>query len=100
VKRPAEKLFMADGLYIVLNIQGSGVRPGMNNRESNYDYTKESTQVTGPLDTRRTTAWRHKGKANVLFFDGHVASLRKDEIYSKDETGKIIGNTRLWKVMD
>jgi prepilin-type processing-associated H-X9-DG protein/prepilin-type N-terminal cleavage/methylation domain-containing protein len=100
VRRPSEKLFMADGLFIVLNIKGSGVRPGMNNRESNYDYTKESTQVSGPLDTRRTTAWRHKGKANVLFFDGHVSSLRKDEIYSRDAAGTIIGNDRLWKVMD
>ena len=34
------------------------------------------------------------------WWDGHVASLRKDEIYSKDDTGKIIGNDRLWKVLE
>jgi prepilin-type processing-associated H-X9-DG protein/prepilin-type N-terminal cleavage/methylation domain-containing protein len=102
VKRPAEKLFMADGLYIVINMQGSGPRPGWKGKESNYDFTKEITNNgQNGFDTTRTTAWRHRGSANVLFFDGHAASLRKDEIYDTDRsTGKIIGNVRLWKVME
>jgi prepilin-type processing-associated H-X9-DG protein/prepilin-type N-terminal cleavage/methylation domain-containing protein len=102
VKRSAEKLFMADGLYIVLNMTGSGPRPGFKGKESNYDFTGESTaNGQGGIDTTRSTAWRHRGRANVLFFDGHAASLRKDEIYTKDPTtGKITGNVRLWKVMD
>jgi prepilin-type processing-associated H-X9-DG protein len=46
----------------------------------------------GAYDATRMTVWRHKGGANVAFFDGHCAWLRKDEIYSRDNTGKIVTN--------
>ena len=73
---------------------------GINGKNSNYDFTKENTWVnTNGANTVRTTAWRHRGYANVLFFDGHVTALRKDEIYSVDASGKVIGNDKLWKVM-
>jgi prepilin-type processing-associated H-X9-DG protein len=56
--------------------------------------------ANGAINTQRTIAWRHKGGANVVFFDGHGQWLRKDEIYSKDSSGKIIRNEKLWNVMD
>src|SRR5256885_2206126 len=91
VRRPAEKLFMADVLYIVINEQGFGPlapnswsligssRAGI---ESNYDIIKEQWNFGFGYDSTRSIAWRHNNYANVLFFDGHVAALCKDEIYS------------------
>jgi prepilin-type processing-associated H-X9-DG protein len=49
-------------------------------------------------DATRMTVWRHRGYANVAFFDGHVAALRKDEIYTVDAAGKIVTNDNLWVV--
>jgi len=40
-------------------------------------------------DATRMTVWRHRGRANVAFFDGHVEALRKDEIT----------NDKLWDVL-
>jgi len=100
VRHPAEKLMWVDAQWIFVNITGSGVFPGTRGAISNYDITKESTATTGPYQTARETVWRHRGYANVCFFDGHAASLRKDEIYSLDAAGNIIGNDKLWKVMD
>jgi len=40
-----------------------------------------------------------QGGANVAFFDGHCAWLRKDEIYTRDNTGKIVTNDKLWVVL-
>jgi len=112
VKRPAEKLRFADGMTVsnasggpgVLDKSGSGVFPGTNGRISNYDEVQERVSV-GTLpggaayDASRMTVWRHRGGANVAFFDGHVLWLRKDEIYSRDETGKIVTNDKLWVVL-
>jgi prepilin-type processing-associated H-X9-DG protein/prepilin-type N-terminal cleavage/methylation domain-containing protein len=90
VKRPAEKLFIADALGIGISEKGSGPDPARN-----YDNIGESNAGIA----NRTIAWRHpKGYANVLFFDGHVAPLHKTDIYARDPSGKIIGNDRLWKV--
>jgi prepilin-type processing-associated H-X9-DG protein len=101
VKHPAEKLQFCDAMYFAVNIYGSGVTPGWHKQISNYDITGEvSKNGQGGINTQRTVAWRHKGGANVVFFDGHGAWLRKDEIYSRDPSGKIIGNDRLWRVMD
>jgi prepilin-type processing-associated H-X9-DG protein/prepilin-type N-terminal cleavage/methylation domain-containing protein len=101
VRHPAEKLMWVDAQWIFVNMTGSGVTPGTRGAISNYDLCKESTATNGaPYQTVRETVWRHRGYANVCFFDGHVASLRKDEIYSLDAAGNIVGNDRLWKVMD
>jgi prepilin-type processing-associated H-X9-DG protein/prepilin-type N-terminal cleavage/methylation domain-containing protein len=105
VRRPAEKLMFADAMWIAINEWGAGPDPGYAGKASNYDITTENTN-NGTLpsgrtyDTTRTTAWRHLGTANVCFFDGHVARLRKDELFSRDSSGKIIGNDRLWKVLE
>jgi prepilin-type processing-associated H-X9-DG protein len=55
--------------------------------------------VGGAYDANKMTVWRHRGYANVAFFDGHVAALRKDEIYARDGAGNIVANTNLWKVL-
>jgi prepilin-type processing-associated H-X9-DG protein/prepilin-type N-terminal cleavage/methylation domain-containing protein len=92
VKRPSEKLFMADAMWIAINENGAGVTA----------FPNESYDVTGELNAAqadRTTAWRHLGKANALFFDGHVTALRHDELTTRDPvTGNIVGNDNLWQV--
>jgi prepilin-type processing-associated H-X9-DG protein/prepilin-type N-terminal cleavage/methylation domain-containing protein len=110
VRRPAEKLRFADGMTVnpigpgVIDKSGSGPFPGTNGKISNYDQVQERVN-TGTLpggeefDATRMTVWRHKGGANVAFFDGHCAWLRKDEIYTRDKTGKIVTNDRLWVVL-
>jgi prepilin-type processing-associated H-X9-DG protein len=106
VKHAAEKIFMADALYIAINMRGVNNAPnGINNKESNYDITLEHTDVnTNGLNTARTTAWRHGSKkdfANVLFFDGHVDLTRKDVLYTGDsKAGTALGNPRVWKVLE
>ena len=100
VKRPAEKLMWVDAQWIFVNMSGSGVHPGTRGGISNYDQAKDSTMTnSAPYNTARMTVWRHKGAANVCFFDGHVARLRKDEIYQL-HNGQIVHNEKLWKVMD
>ena len=94
VKRGAEKLLFTDAITkaaaCVVDESGSGI-----NAATNYDKVGEST--AGTVD--KMTCWRHRGGANVAFFDGHVAWLRKDEIYNKDAGGNIVANDRLWKVL-
>ena len=111
VKRPAEKLRFADGMTVniaggpgVLDKSGSGAFPGTNGKISNYDQVQERVNVgTLPggeaFDATRMTVWRHNRGANVAFFDGHCAWLRKDEIYTRDNTGKIVTNDKLWVVL-
>lgn len=113
VKRGSEKLMFADGRWPMLNSLGSGVSPGWNNKISSYDrvlgdgsaHTDVGTNpaqvalIGGPFDTRRTIAWRHKGGANVCFFDGHVEWMHKEFIYKRDTAGNIVANMALWDVM-
>ena len=117
VRRPAEKVRFADAMTVnplppsslvlgpgVIDKSGSGVFPGTNGKISNYDQVQERVGA-GPLpgggayNAGRMTAWRHRGGANVAFFDGHCAWLRKDEIYARDHTGMIVTNDKLWVVL-
>jgi prepilin-type processing-associated H-X9-DG protein/prepilin-type N-terminal cleavage/methylation domain-containing protein len=110
VRRPAETLRFADGMTVgrgsgpgMIDKSGSGPFPGTNGKISNYDQVQERAAAGtlpdgGAYDASRMTAWRHKGGANVAFFDGHCAWLRKDEIYARDNTGKIVTNDKLWTV--
>jgi len=108
--RAAEKLRLVDAMTVspaapgVVDKSGSGVRPGTNGNISNYDQVQERVNIgTLPdgaaFDATRMTVWRHRGGANVAFFDGHCAWLRKDEIYARDDTGKIVTNDKLWDVL-
>jgi len=112
VRRPAEKLLFVDAMCAstaaIVDSTGSGVFPGTGGKISNYDLVQEHTgSGTAVLadgqshayNATRMTCWRHRGGANVGFFDGHVAWLRKDEIYTYDSAGKIAVNNNLWKVM-
>jgi len=86
-------------------MSGSGTFPGRNGKVSNYDQVQERV-LAGTLpdgaafDATRMTAWRHKGGANVCFFDGHVQWLAKTDIYKVGPGNTIIGNDGLWKVLD
>ena len=115
VKRPSEKLMFADAMWFCINIYGSGAKVGsatgwMDSPTSDYDLTKEFTNSNPgnpPLpwpphsyNAFRTIAWRHKDTATVCFFDGHVASLRKDEIYKVGPGNTKLPNYALWNVMD
>jgi prepilin-type processing-associated H-X9-DG protein len=108
VRRPAEKLRFADGMSssngAMIDKSGSGPFPGTDQKISNYDQVQERTGAGtlpggGAYNANRMTVWRHKGGANVAFFDGHCAWLRKDEIYARDASGKIVTNDRLWVVL-
>jgi len=108
VRRAAEKLRFADGMTnpagCMIDKSGSGPFPGTNGKISNYDQVQERANAgTLPggeaFDATRMTVWRHRGGANIAFFDGHCAWLRKDEIYTRDNTGKIVTNDKLWVVL-
>jgi prepilin-type processing-associated H-X9-DG protein len=88
----------------VVDKSGSGVFPGTNGQISNYDYVQERLGIgilpgVGAYDATRMTVWRHRGRANVAFFDGHCESLPKDQIYSLDSAGNIVANDKLWVVL-
>ena len=111
VKGTSEKLRFADGMTVgagigpgMINKSGSGAFPGTNGKISNYDQVQERVNFGtlpggGTYDASRMTAWRHRGGANVAFFDGHCAWLRKDEIYTRDLAGTIVTNDKLWVVL-
>jgi prepilin-type processing-associated H-X9-DG protein len=98
VKRPSEKLMFCDALSILVNITGSGNKPGApllsDGRERDYDVISERTG-SGTLpdgrkfDADRNIAWRHNDTANIVFFDGHAESRHKDDIRQ---------NVKLWVV--
>jgi prepilin-type processing-associated H-X9-DG protein/prepilin-type N-terminal cleavage/methylation domain-containing protein len=115
VKRPAEKLMFADAMWFCLNVYGTGIDPpwdGTQSGGSDYEKVKERTNANptnfgqavafgnGTYNTERTTAWRHRGYANVCFFDGHVEALAKDSIYKPGPSNTKLPNYALWNVMD
>jgi prepilin-type processing-associated H-X9-DG protein/prepilin-type N-terminal cleavage/methylation domain-containing protein len=109
VRRAAEKLRFVDAISNQamggqVDESGSGVSPGTGGKISNYDKVNERTGTGtlpggGSYNANMMTAWRHQGGANVAFFDGHAEWLRKDLIYTTDAAGNIIGNDKLWKVL-
>jgi prepilin-type processing-associated H-X9-DG protein/prepilin-type N-terminal cleavage/methylation domain-containing protein len=109
VKRSAEKIFFADANWMVINETGSGVDPGRNGKVSSYDQVKERVKDTATMgetangkayDAWRTLAWRHRGGANVCFFDGHVEWVSKDRFTTRDTSGKLVPNYTMWRVME
>ncbi len=105
VKRPAEKLFMCDALWINVNMHGvSNKADSIRGYEGNYDIVHESHDVkTNGIDIYRSTAWRHSNNnyANVLFFDGHVSLTHKSALFTGDShAGTAKGDARIWKVLE
>ena len=102
VKRPAEKIFIADALYWWINRWGSGVHPGWQGKISNYSVTGETPHKSYPGgNTERTVAWRHRKKkaANVLFFDGHCETVSHDAFTWRDASGNLVPNLNMWVVL-
>jgi len=107
VKRPGEKLFFADAVYYVINIYGTSMNQGSfagwSQKISNYDKVKENSYDNNSgngMNSQRSIAWRHKGGANVVFFDGHGEWMLKDRLYNRDPiTNAITRNDALWVVM-
>jgi prepilin-type processing-associated H-X9-DG protein/prepilin-type N-terminal cleavage/methylation domain-containing protein len=101
IRSPHDKLQFVDAQSLIVSKIGSGIFPGRNGRHSSYDVVNERTGAGTLADGRqwdasRTSSWRHMGGANVSYFDGHAAWLRKDFIYTRQEDGTIIANDRLW----
>jgi prepilin-type processing-associated H-X9-DG protein/prepilin-type N-terminal cleavage/methylation domain-containing protein len=109
VRRPAEKIFFADANWMVINEYGSGIDPGWDGKISSYDLVKDRVKETGvgsdetvngkPFNAWRTVAWRHRGGANVCFFDGHVEWVSKDR-FTMMAGGKRVPNYSMWRVLD
>jgi len=72
VSRPAEIIQMADSLGHTVD------------RPSASAYTAEQEPPGGQ---GKVTAYRHRGKANLLFFDGHVESLGR-EVLGNEQTNE------------
>ena len=110
VKSPGNKIHFADAMYYVINTYGCGGKgtsyAGWTGFTSvcNYNFTGErvkgNTVPLGTVNSERTVAWRHRGGANVIFFDGHGEWVRSDLFTSKDASGNIIRNDAIWSVMN
>jgi len=111
VRRAADKIFFADANWYVINETGSGVDPGRKGLVSSYDLVKDRVKDTSAsgetangktYDAYRTVAWRHRGGANVCFFDGHVEWVPKDRFTMMDPagSGKLVPNYNMWRVLD
>lgn len=97
VRRPAEKIQMLDGNWFYLQGVASGshadYRP-----PNGYDKIGETFPLSGsPI----TVNYRHKKGANVLFYDGHVSWMRKEEVFTY-APAPINGNLHknLWNILD
>ena len=108
VKRPGDKIHFADAMYMVINVYGVGPNTaeyrGWHAKISNYDITGENPADGGSSGnpawhTQRSIAWRHKKGANVVFFDGHGEWMRRDTLWDRDASGKMIANQKIWYVM-
>jgi prepilin-type processing-associated H-X9-DG protein len=105
VRRPADKIFIADAMYWWVNEWGSGVNPGWRGKIATYDQTQERTHTgtvtAGAYNSERTVAWRHKKFfANVCFFDGHVEAVHKSKFTINDGSGTLKPNLAMWRVME
>ncbi len=95
VKHASEKLEWIDGVNKVVNMDGSGDPSGSPTHAGTdpwlwpRDYDKIGESGTNGTITR-SSAWRHRGYANVAFFDGHCESVRSDAIKQ---------NAKLWEVV-
>ncbi len=91
VRRSAEKMQMTDGNWFYLD------GPTMNTAADwrvrwNVWGEREPLGSAPPI----TVSYRHKQGANVLFYDGHVIWMPKQDVHTTD----VAFNTRLWNIMD
>jgi prepilin-type processing-associated H-X9-DG protein/prepilin-type N-terminal cleavage/methylation domain-containing protein len=85
IRRSAEKLQFVDSTDWVVHAGGSAkyFDPGFGERY-------------GPPPHTNITAYRHERGANVLFFDGHAAHLREDQVKWVPNDPRYAANFRLW----
>jgi prepilin-type N-terminal cleavage/methylation domain-containing protein/prepilin-type processing-associated H-X9-DG protein len=113
VKRPADKVMFADAMWFALNVYGSGMAQGWDGTQSggsDYDNTGEHTNASpgnppipygnGSYNTERTIAWRHRGGANICFFDGHCVWTPKGDIYIPANGNQKLPKYSMWNVLD
>ncbi|MDR1284124.1 MAG: prepilin-type N-terminal cleavage/methylation domain-containing protein [Opitutaceae bacterium] len=82
ILRPSKTMAFADALdwqlYADTTLYADGATGG---------YTKELESPSAGGSTTHVVAWRHGGKANLVYFDGHTARLPVDP-FKNDEAGK------------
>jgi prepilin-type N-terminal cleavage/methylation domain-containing protein/prepilin-type processing-associated H-X9-DG protein len=76
VVRPSDKLFFIDGQWFATGYLGS-------------DYRRMWDGIGDKMDALEwdRTSYRHSEGANILFYDGHVKRMPKQEIYIYSYTG-------------
>jgi prepilin-type processing-associated H-X9-DG protein/prepilin-type N-terminal cleavage/methylation domain-containing protein len=91
VRRPSEKMQMVDGNWFYLD--GVALNTPADWRSKWDIFGDREPGVAGaPI----MVEYRHNQGANVLFYDGHVAWLRKQEVHTTDAGV----NGKLWNIMD
>jgi prepilin-type processing-associated H-X9-DG protein/prepilin-type N-terminal cleavage/methylation domain-containing protein len=107
VKRSAEKIQMIDGNWFYLE------GPWMDGGNVSSSNSGPSESAASPADWRKkwdvygdrepagtaspiTVSYRHKQGANVLFYDGHVTWMPKQDVHADDP----IQNAKIWNIID
>jgi prepilin-type N-terminal cleavage/methylation domain-containing protein/prepilin-type processing-associated H-X9-DG protein len=106
VRRSAEKIQMIDGNWFYLD------GPWMDRGNVASSNSGPSETADSPADWRKkwdvygdrepgggnpvTVSYRHKQGANVLFYDGHVTWMPKQDIHSDDP----IQNAKIWNIIE
>jgi prepilin-type N-terminal cleavage/methylation domain-containing protein/prepilin-type processing-associated H-X9-DG protein len=106
VRRSSEKIQMLDGNWFYLE------GPWMDGGSVASSNSGPAENVASPADWRKkwdvygdrepngsispiTVSYRHKQGANVLFYDGHVSWMPKQEVHSDDP----IQNAKIWNII-
>ncbi len=93
VRRSAEKMQMVDGNWFYMDGPTFGTPADWRVR---WDLWGEREPGVGTPPPPIILSYRHKQGANVLFYDGHVSWLPKQEIHSAD----VGANKKLWNILD
>lgn len=75
ISRPSEKIYLMDSLDWMVQSNRAG------------GYVSSNTEAT----TTYSPAYRHKGSANIAYFDGHVATVKQADT---------VGQIRMWNIQD
>ncbi|MEA2733971.1 MAG: hypothetical protein QOE14_422 [Humisphaera sp.] len=90
IPKSAEKIQMIDGNWFYLD--GPAMNTPADWRTRWNVYGEREPGGTNPI----TVNYRHKQGANVLFYDGHVTWLPKQDIHGND----VNVNTKMWNILD
>ena len=90
VRKPADKMQMIDGNWFYLD--GPGFNTPADWRTKWDVFGEREPSAINPI----AVAYRHKQGANILFYDGHVGWLRKQDIHTND----VEFNKKLWNILE